>query len=123
MAIWVASNTVAGRLGWAQFDPPPFFWLQEIIGLLGLIVGTAVLIRQNRLARMAEQNAHFDLQVNLLTEQKTSKIIRLLEELRRDLPSVPDRHDAEVQHMQRSADPHAVLDAIKTKLAGAESGK
>jgi uncharacterized membrane protein len=120
---WVLINVLARRVGWMPFDPPPFYWLQGIVGLLGLIVGTAVLIRQNRLARMAEQHAHLDLQVNLLTEQKTSKIIRLLEELRRDLPSVADRHDAEVEEMQKPADPHAVLDAIKIMRSDADGGK
>lgn len=123
VAAWILINVLAKRFGWMPFDPPPFYWLQGIIGLLGLIVGTAVLIRQNRLARMAEQHAHLDLQVNLLTEQKTSKIIQLLEDLRRDLPSVANRHDAEVQEMQKPADPHAVLDAIKTMHGGADGAK
>ena len=123
VAIWTAFNVAAARFGWKQFDPPPFFWLQGIVGLLGLIVGTAVLIRQSRLSRMAEQHAHLDLQVNLLTEQKTSKIIRLLEELRHDLPSVSSRHDAEVEEMQEPTNPHAVLDAIKTKRTKTDSGK
>ncbi len=122
VAIWIAFNITAARFGWKQFDPPPFFWLQGIVGLLGLIVGTAVLIRQSRLSRMAEQHAHLDLQVNLLTEQKTSKIIRLLEELRHDLPSVASRHDAEADEMQKPTDPHAVLNAIKTKHTKTESG-
>jgi uncharacterized membrane protein len=115
VALWSLANFVAERFGWVQFDPPPFTWLQGVIGLFGLIVGTAVLIRQSRLARLAEQHAHLDLQVNLLTEQKTTKIIRLLEELRRDLPSVANRHDAEVDEMQIPADPHAMLHAIETK--------
>jgi uncharacterized membrane protein len=121
VAAWVLFNLLAKRFGWMSFDPPPFFWLQGIVGLFGLVVGTAVLIRQNRLARLAEQHAHLDLQVNLLTEQKTSKIIQLLEELRRDLPSVANRHDAEVDEMQKPADPHVVLHAIKTMHGDADS--
>ncbi len=120
---WILVNVFANRFGWRPFDPPPFYWLQGIVGLLGLIVGSAVLIRQNRLARMAEQHAHLDLQVNLLTEQKTSKIIQLLEELRRDLPSVANRHDAEVEEMKKPADPHAVLDAIKTMHGETDGSK
>jgi len=123
VASWVLISVLSKRFGWMPFDPPPFSWLQGIVGLLGLIVGTAVLIRQNRLARMAEQHAHLDLQVNLLTEQKTSKIIQLLEELRRDMPSVANRHDAEVEEMQKPADPHAVLGAIKTMRSEAGSDK
>lgn len=123
VALWVLFNILAGRFGMTQFDPPPFYWLQGMIGLLGLIVGTAVLIRQNRVARMAEHACALDLQVNLLTEQKTSKIIQLLEELRRDLPSVENRHDAEVEEMQKPTDPHAVLHAIETKRTETDGGK
>ncbi len=36
----------------------------------------------------AEQRAHLDLKVTLLTEQKAAKLIDLLEELRRDLPKL-----------------------------------
>ena len=120
-ALWIVCNITAVALGWKQLDPPPFFWLQGFVGLLGLIVGTAVLIRQNRQTRMAEQHAHLDLQVNLLTEQKTTKIIQLLEELRRDLPSVANRHDAEVEDMQKPTNPHAVLDAIKARRTETDS--
>ena len=51
-----------------------------------------VLIKQNRLA---EQRAHLDLEVTLLTEQKAAKLIDLLEELRRDLSNVKNRDDPE----------------------------
>jgi len=33
--------------------------------------------------------------VSLLAEQKTAKLIALIEELRRDLPEVTNRHDPE----------------------------
>jgi uncharacterized membrane protein len=122
VSLWMIFGFLARQAGWVQFDPPPFHWLQGFIGLLGLFVGTAVLIRQDRLARMAEQHAQLDLQVNLLTEQKTTKIIQLLEELRRDLPTVANRHDEAVMEMQRPTDPHAVLGAINTKRNDTEEG-
>ena len=71
-----------------------------------------VLIKQSRLAKLEEQRAHLDLQVNLLTEQKTTKIIELLEELRRDLPMVKDRHDPEAAAMQQPTNPREVLAAL-----------
>jgi uncharacterized membrane protein len=123
VALWTLANVFADRFGWAQFDPPPFIWLQGIIGLFGLIVGTAVLIRQSRLGQLSEQHAHLDLQVNLITEQKATKIIQLLEELRRDLPSVVNRHDAESEELQKPTDPHAVLDAIATKRTDGREAK
>lgn len=71
-----------------------------------------VLIRQERLAKLEERREHLDLQVNLLTEQKTTKLIHLFEELRRDLPMVRDRRDPESETMQQPTDPHRVLAEI-----------
>jgi uncharacterized membrane protein len=122
IALWVIGNLLANRLGWAPFDAPPFFWLQGIVSLYALLISTAVLIRQERAARLAEQRAHLDLQVNLLTEGKVAKVIELLEELRRDLPNVADRHDPEVESMQTPANPHAVLSALETQGANKQPG-
>ena len=98
--------------GMTEFDPAPFFWLQGIVGLGALLTATVVLSKQNRFARLEEQRAHLDLKVNLLTEQKTAKLIDLLEELRRDLPNVKDRHDPEAAALQQSMNPELVLAAL-----------
>jgi uncharacterized membrane protein len=110
---WIAANLVADDIGWKQVDEPPFFWLQGIVGLNAFVISTTVLIRQNRMSRLAEHHAHLDLQVNLLTEEKSSKIIALLEELRRDLPNVQDKPDREAEELAQHADAKAVLSAIE----------
>ena len=112
VAFWMLANAVLRQLGMAEFDPAPFFWLQGIVGLGALLTATAVLTRQNRLAKLAEQRAHLDLKVTLLTEQKAAKLIDLLEELRRDLPNVKNRHDPEAAVLQQSMNPDLVLAAL-----------
>lgn len=112
VALWMLANAVLGQLGMAEFDPAPFFWLQGIVGLGALLTATAVLTRQNRLAKLAEQRAHLDLKVTLSTEQKAAKLIDLLEELRRDLPNVKNRHDPEAAVLQQSMNPDLVLAAL-----------
>jgi uncharacterized membrane protein len=106
---WICTNVAAGWLGIETFDPPPFFWLQGIVSLGALLTATVVLIKQVRMANLEERREHLDLQVNLLTEQKTTKLIHLIEELRRDLPMVKDRRDAEAEAMKQPTDPHRVL--------------
>jgi uncharacterized membrane protein len=113
MFLWIAANLGAEEMGWKTFDEAPFFWLQGIIGLNAFIISTTVLIRQNRMSRLAEHHAHLDLQVNLLTEEKSSKIIALLEELRRDMPGVRNKTDHEADELARHADAKAVLSAIE----------
>ena len=109
VVLWIAVNVFARRLGLPQFDPPPFFWLGGMVSLGALITTTIVLIKQNRLAQFEEKRAHLELQLNLLTEQKTTKLIHLMEELRRDLPMVRDRHDPEAEAFKQPTDAQQVL--------------
>ncbi|MDB5748453.1 MAG: hypothetical protein JWP72_3301 [Massilia sp.] len=110
---WIAWNLIAPEFGFEQFDEPPFFWLQGFIGLNALLISTTVLIRQNRMSKLAEHNAHLHLQISLLAEEKASKIIAMLEELRHDSPDVPDKIDDEAHELAASADTHVVLEAIE----------
>lgn len=112
VALWMLANTVFPRFGMTKFDPAPFFWLQGVVGLGALLTASVVLIKQNRLAKLAEQRDHLDLKVTLLTEQKVAKLIDLLEELRRDLPNVKDRQDLEATALQQSMTPELVLAAL-----------
>jgi uncharacterized membrane protein len=106
---WTISNGVASQFGILAFDPPPFLWLQGIVGLGALLTATIVLTKQNRLAKLEERRAHLDLKVTLLTEQKAAKLIDLMEELRRDLPNVKNRLDSEAASLQQSMKPDMVL--------------
>jgi uncharacterized membrane protein len=112
VAIWMLANDAMRQSGLAEFDPAPYFWLQGIVGLGALLTATIVLIKQNRLAGLAEQREHLDLKVTLLTEQKAAKMIDLLEELRRDLPNVRNRHDPEAAALQHSMNANRVLAAL-----------
>ena len=116
VVLWMLLNAVLGWIHWRPFDPAPFFWLQGVVGLTALLATTVVLIKQNRLAGLAEQRAHLDLKVTLLTEQKAAKLIDLLEELRRDLPNVKNRHDPEASELQHAMDPAKVLAALDEGL-------
>ena len=49
----------------------------------------------------------------ILSEQKTAKVIELLEESRRDNPLIHNRVDQEADVMAKPADPKTVLEAIK----------
>ena len=97
------------------FDPPPFSALQGFVSLSALLITTILLIGQNRLAKLEQRRGDLELQVNILTEQKTTTLIRLIEELRRDLPMVPDRHDADAATLQVPTDANQILSALEDK--------
>jgi uncharacterized membrane protein len=113
VAVWILVNLMAPRIGVPAFDPPPFSALQGIVSLSALLITTIVLIGQNRLAKLEQLRGQLELQVNILTEQKTTTLIRLLEELRRDLPMVRDRHDADAATLQVPTDAKQILTALE----------
>ncbi len=115
VALWLLSNVVGELLGLPAPDPPPFFWLQGVVSLGALLTTTVVLITQNREAKLEAQRLELELQVNLLTEQKTTKLIHLLEELRHDLPMVKDRHDPEAAALQKRTHPEELLAALEER--------
>ncbi|MDO8207397.1 MAG: DUF1003 domain-containing protein [Gallionella sp.] len=123
VALWMLVNEGLHQFGMVEFDPPPFIWLQGIVGLGALLTATVVLIRQNRLAKLAEQRAHLDLKLTLLTEQKATKLIDLLEELRRDLPNVKNRHDPEAAALKQSMSPELVLATLDERSEPDEPGE
>lgn len=116
VVLWITVNGLHSQLGMSRFDAPPFSWLQGIISLSALIMTVVVLTTQNRQAKMTEQRRHLDLQITLLTERKVSKVIELIEELRKDLPSVTNRPDTEAEVMQEPIDPHTALSALNQTL-------
>jgi uncharacterized membrane protein len=113
---WAAVNGFASHAHHTPWDPPPFFWLQGCVALYASVVSTLVLITQTRQQHHAEQRAYLDLQINLTSEQKTAKVISLLEELRRDIPSVHNRVDLEAEAMTHAVDAKAVIIALASTL-------
>jgi uncharacterized membrane protein len=112
---WIAINTWGAQAGWHPNDAPPFFWLQGLVCFNALLLTVAVLIRQNRMAQVAEHRSHLDLQINLLSEQKVTKILQIVDELQRELSALRKRPDNQVAEMTKPADAHALMHAIKQK--------
>ena len=63
---------------------------------------------------------HLTLELAILSERKTAKIIFLLEELRQAHPDIQDRIDDEAAVMSEPANPQSVLEALNRQTA--ESG-
>lgn len=120
-ALWMLLNAGVTLLHRSAIDPPPFGWLELTLSFVALLTTTVVLIAQNRQTKLEQQRADLDLQVNLLTEQKVTKIIHLLEELRRDLPMVKDRHDPQAVVLQEGANTEQVASALRDVAARSEA--
>ena len=100
----------------SEFDPFPFGLLTLIVSLEAIFLSTFVLISQNRLAQASERRAELDLQVNLLAEQKATKVLEMLDEMTQQLDNMGHRFtfkpDPEVQALKVSPEPQEVLAVI-----------
>ena len=115
--IWVLLNSILPTLNINALDVAPFFWLQGLIGVLALYMTTLILATQRREDELAGYREQLTLELAILSEQKTAKIISMLQSLRADDPHTPDVQDREADAMSAPADPQAVLDRIKLEGA------
>ena len=110
---WIALNLGLLAAGREPLDEPPFIWMQGAVALTALYMTIFILTTQRREDKLAGLRDQLTLELSILGEQKTAKIIGLLEELRRDAPNISDRSDEHAAELSTSADPNAVLDALK----------
>lgn len=75
LAGWIFVNVLAWIGHW---DPYPFILLNLALSFQSAYAAPILMISQNRQARLSERRNHLDLQINLLAEQETTEIIRLL---------------------------------------------
>ncbi len=113
---WIATNLWGRHVGWQHVDEPPFFWLQGIVSSNALLLTVSVLIRQDRMAQLAAQRAHLDLQINMLTERKVTKVLEFVAaiERRHDQSMLGDEaHRVQTEELLQPADAEALMGAIK----------
>ena len=115
IAGWIALNLAMLAGGRRPWDEPPFFWLQGAVALAALYMTLLILATQRREDSLANRRAQLALELGILSETKSAKIIELIEELRRDLPMLRNRIDPEARAMSVPADPQAVFASIKEK--------
>ena len=121
VGLWIFANIFASAHG-HKIDEPPFVYLDLVCTLIGVSLTVLILITQQRDDALAERREQLTLELVVIGDRKSAKIIELLEELRRDLPSVVDRMDREAQQMALPDDPTTVLEAIRSSHGGPENG-
>lgn len=115
LAAWVGGNVAAQRAGLVAWDVPPFPWLEDALSALALYVTILILATQRRENQLAVYREQLSLELAILGEQKSAKIIAMLLELRAEQPGLRGREDAEAEAMGVAADPDAMLAAIRRK--------
>lgn len=115
-AVWIVINILLMKSGLPVFDPPPFIWLQGLLTLGALLQATMILITQNREDMMIERRTQLDLQVSLLLDQKMSKLIMMVDQLRRVHPELENGTDPQVEALKKTVDPHQSIKTLDQLL-------
>jgi uncharacterized membrane protein len=75
LVLWIILNGIAWTNLW---DPYPFILLNLALSFQSAYAAPILMISQNRQAKLNERRNHLDLQINMLAEQETTEILRLL---------------------------------------------
>jgi uncharacterized membrane protein len=114
LAVWFSWNL--GAFGLKPFDPFPFGILTLIVSTEGVILAIFVLISQNRMSRLANQRAHLNLQISLLSEQETTKILQRLKTIADHLDVRETERDEEIERLSQSTHLEVLAEELKRSL-------
>ncbi|HEX9943396.1 MAG TPA: DUF1003 domain-containing protein [Thermoanaerobaculia bacterium] len=112
--VWVAVN-----LGWTPlrvFDPFPFGILTLIVSAEGVLLAIFVLVSQNRMSRQANQRAHLNLQISLLAEQETTKLLQKIQSVLDHLGVEQTPLDHEVQQLSQETHVETLVSELQRSL-------
>ncbi|MBZ9922026.1 DUF1003 domain-containing protein [Mesorhizobium sp. BR1-1-7] len=118
--VWIFLNVAPV----GQIEPwdPSLVILAMFASVEAIFLSTFVLINQNRMAAQDDARADLDLQVSLLNEHETTKLIKMVEEIARHL-HVRRETDDELAELKRDVAPEVVLDKIAEARDEASSAR
>jgi len=88
----------------------------QIIALEAVLMTAFVLMKQNRMSKLADRRAHLDLQINLMTERETTKLIGMLLEIGERLGIKHKMLDVESPQLSRSLIIETLIEAMHSKF-------
>jgi uncharacterized membrane protein len=113
-AAWIILNTAPEP--W-HFDPYPFTF---IVSLEAIFLSTFILISQNHEDLLARRRNHLDLQINLLSEQENSQVLKMLSSIERHLKMDVD---SEAEALKKSVCPEEIVSQIEEAIESSKQLK
>ena len=115
IAGWILLNTFS-FFGVLRFDPYPFCFLALCISSEAALLSMFVLMSQQRQRRQADQWAHVGLQVGMLSEQETTKMLQMLQSICNHLGLKKVGQDRELKEMMQETPFVAVMQELEKAL-------
>ena len=111
---WIVINT--GQIpGIKPFDKFPFSLLTTSVSLEAIILAILVLISQNRASKVADLREEVQLQVNVITEEKITRIMSMLVLLLQK-NGIPIPEDLRLQEMLRDTDVSQIEKSVENEI-------
>jgi uncharacterized membrane protein len=110
---WVIMNSHISPF--PSFDPYPYQFLTFVVSLEAIFLSLFILMSQNRATRQADDRTHLDLQINLLAEQESTKMLQMLSELC-DHHGLSKCKDLELEQLTEATKPEQLLKDLRDSL-------
>lgn len=111
---WILVN--AGKIpGIRPFDPFPYQFLTFVVSLEAIFLSLFILMSQNRANKQADARSHLDLQINMLSEQESTKMLQMLQSLC-EHHKLPVARDPEVDLLKSPTKPAELLTELQKHL-------
>jgi uncharacterized membrane protein len=106
---WIVFNLLPG---FRHVDPFPFTFLTLVVSLEAIFLSTFILISQNHDARVSEKRNHLDLQINLLSEQENTQMLRLLQQIAVKV-GADVAHHSHARVLEQPTEPEKLVEQIE----------
>jgi uncharacterized membrane protein len=103
--------------GILPFDPFPFSFLTLVVSLEAIFLTLLVLMTQNRMTKVADKRAHLDLQINMLDEQETTMILRMVQKIAGHLGLEKEINES-VKELSEETDVNRVAKSLDERSPG-----
>ncbi len=90
----------------------PIFISSFAVSLEAIFLSLLILMSQSREMRQSDQRAKLELQINLLAEQETTKLLEMVRELCR-VHNLSIAEDAELAELLDKTNPEALVEELK----------
>ena len=108
-AAWILINVSPGI---GHFDPFPFTFLTLVVSLEAIFLSAFILISQKRAALISERRNQLDLQINLLTEQENTRMLKVLGAIAKKL-GVSITEDPSTEVLEQATQPDKLVEQIE----------
>lgn len=117
---WIVLNVAPGI---GHFDPFPFTFLTLVVSLEAIFLSAFILTSQKRAAEISERRNQLDLQINLLTEQENTRMLKVLGAIAKRLDVQIDG-DPSAEVLEQATRPDKLVEQIeRAQAASARAAK